>query len=107
MSLDGETIGFGLGMKLGGPRCYPEQMLVYMQDRRIFSEIVVESGEKVGRLQESIASLHILFSTYLILLYAGLETSHCVFRYQIKQKRTYRSSTIGQSTRAKVLATCL
>ena len=49
-----------------------------MQDPRIFSEIVIRSGGEADGLHGDIAPLGaldpILFSTYLLLLYAELKT---------------------------------
>ena len=71
----GEKIGLGLGLKLGGPKCRPEQMIVYMQDARIVSETVIESGGEADKLHAEIASLgalgfpvDVIFSTSFFLL---------------------------------------
>ena len=74
-STDSETIKSGLGLSLGGPKSPAEQTVPCMQDARMGSETVIESGYKADGLHAKIASRgahglprHILFSTNLPLL---------------------------------------
>ena len=72
-------IGFGLGLKLGGPKHSLEQTMPYIQDARIVSEIVIESGREADGLR---AAYRGTYFSVRISLCCSIATLHRIFMYE-------------------------